>query len=567
MATPTAAKPSPDIAAQARALEAIHKRLARGEKCAVAEVEPLTRSPEPQVRGLARRALAHVLVDEARRGARGLMIEACHDFDFQHPQVLLETLARLADLEEHDTSVKLSLRAAERLSAQGELDAALICILNAAGTDIGHGSKAVRDPSVLRRIIRIYEQVAQQAAGALSITPATRSQRRSPATGKLRLGHVAGQICDGGHAPSRAIETLLRFADRTTFDHFLVVTDSMVRRAPLQIIASQDSRTRGGQRLKMFTEELDVPVIIPTAADGLLVTAARLHAAIAHQQIDVLFYHGSIATPIEWLLCAWQAAPWQLDAGFGVPLHCPAVDYQFFEFRDTMESLAFWCRERGVPYGSKPTGADMSATEQAAPFARAEIGIPEDHVVLGTVGNHLTHRMSERFCHTVANVLRQRPKTTFVVIGSGDFANQARWFGDDLCSGTNGQPAQVRFTGPSSQIPRWTKTFDIYVNSYPEGGGYSIADAMAGACPVVAMAVDDSSLALAAKVWIGDDNIVTPATDEAFAARLRTLIDDPDQRTDMGQHLYQRYKDEYHPTTWVRRNTDCILSIIRGDNA
>src|SRR5262249_54739888 len=152
------------------------------------------------------------------------------------------------------------------------------------------------------------------------------------------------------HSTSRAADTLLKHADRDRFDLYLFVTEALGPHSQHvgQTIGSDWRDRRAPQPIAREEKELGVPVILPRDRDSYLGAAADLQRRMAELQIDVAFFHGSIATPTNWMLCAWQAAPWQFDRAFGIPLHCPAVDYQFFEFAATMERLAFWCRQRGV---------------------------------------------------------------------------------------------------------------------------------------------------------------------------------------------------------------------------
>src|SRR5262249_17894685 len=157
-------------------------------------------------------------------------------------------------------------------------------------------------------------------------------------------------------------------------------------------------------------------------------------------------------------------------------LHCPVVDYQFFEFAATMERLAFWCRERGVPYGAlRFGGADLSYVLEAQPIPREMLNVPADAVVLASVGNHLPARMSESFCKTVAQVLMANANAIYLIIGPGDFARQRAIFGE-LCGATP-QQGRVRLIGPSSVSERVAQTIDIYLNEYPDGGGVAVGEA------------------------------------------------------------------------------------------
>ena len=561
----TASGTNADAVAEHERFNELAARMARGESPPLEDVHELTRATDRVVRGQAKRLLAFVLMHQARQSAAALMVDACEEFDYCEPISLRETVRQLQETGQIPALIKICIKAAERLGAHGQVIPALGALQNALVTDIGHGSVNVNDPKFVRRVMRAYELVAEPAMRRISVKPAQRGRRRSPVGGKYRMAHVAAQLVDGGHAPSRSIETMMKLADRERFDTVLCVTDSLSPHSeqPPQLIASHTSDRRAPRRIRKIQEEYGIPVLLPRDRRTFLTAAADLHAQLAEHQIDIVLFHGSIATPTEWLMCAWQAAPWQADEGFGIPLHCPAVDFQFFEFEETMEALAFWCRERRVGYGLKKAGADMSHVETAQAFTREELRIPADHVILGTVGNHLPKRMSPRFCRTVAQVLRECPKSTFLVVGPGNFDGQIKALGADLCHAQNGAP-RVRFTGHQNEPERMTKCFDIYLNSYPDGGGFVIGDAMAASKPVVAMVAGDSTYAQAAKAWLSEENLVTPATDAQYAQRIKELIEDSAEREEFGKKMRRHFEERHDARRWMESMTDRIMEIIEN---
>jgi len=563
-ATGAATPSSAGVKTETARLNALLERAARGETPALDEVQALTQAADRTIRGQAKRLLSFVLMSHARQSAATLMADACEDFDYREPTTLHETLQHLQGLGQAPALIAFNMRAAERLAAHGQLAPALVHLQNAVVTDIGADSTRVNDPKFIRQLATAYERLAEKSREAARIQSPPRGRRRSPSGGKLRLAHVTAQLVDGGHAPSRSIETMLKFADRERFDTYLCITESLAKHElhANQLFSSETSARRAPNRIRRYEQELGIPVLAPRDRRTFITAAADLHAQFAEHEIDVAFFHGSAATPTEWLMCAWQSAPWQADAGFGVPLHCPAVDYQFFEFEETMETLAFLCRERGIPYGFKASGADMSHVEEATAFTREELGIPADHVILGTVGNHLPQRMSARFCRCAARVMRACPKTTFVAVGPGDFSVQREAFGGDLCAG---ERARVRFVGHQNEPARMTKAFDIYLNSYPDGGGFVLGDAMAASKPVIATVVGDSTFARAGATWIGEENIVRPNTDEAYAARMKMLIEQPEARTELGRRMRKRYEEKFDARRWVGHMTDRIWDIVRAD--
>lgn len=564
---PTAGSAAPVSArsdAESRRLTELLQQAEAGQPLELTAVEPLTKAGDPATRGLAKSLLAKLIVEQARWDSCRLLCEACADLDYRHPKLNEDAMVKLYELKAIDQLFEFQTRAAERAARRPDHLAALVHVHNAISIEFRMGGLSITRPEALRRLIAVYEQVARETRASAGVRPATRRQRRSPAGGKLRLAHCVCQLVDGGHAPSRVTDTLLQLADRERFDPYLVVTEAIVQHPgqPHQMVTSPASNVRAPKLIERFERELSVPVLRPRGLDTFLAAAADLHRQIAEHQIDILFFHGSLVTPTDWLLCAWQAAPWQFDRGFGHPLYCPAVDYQFFELAPTMETLAFLCRERGIPYGLSPNGAiDMSHVAAAEPLPRAELGIPADHVVLGTIGNNLPKRMGAEFCQVLAAVLRAFPKTTYLVIGAGEFETQPQIFGRALI-GDNGPGARVRFMGQRSEIARWTQMLDIYVNEYPGGGGTSVCEAMACGKPVVCMQANEGCPAVVGAVYVGEENLVRPPTNEAYAQRLIELINSPHERQAFGDRLRRRQQEEFDAGKFVRGMEEKIWEVV-----
>jgi glycosyltransferase involved in cell wall biosynthesis len=568
-ALPARASRTNDPAAQ---LQELLARYERNEPVRIPEVIALTKVDHPATRGLAKSLLGPLLVAHAEHNAAQLLYEACAELEYRQPAVLDQAIDRLHKLRWSDELFDLQAAAADHAAQRGELLAALVYAQNAAALDFSLGGPHLSQPDNIRRLIRVYERVAPAARLAAGVTPAARRARRSPAGGKFRLAHVVAQVVDGGHAPSRVTDTLLKYTDRQRYDVFLVISEALTLHPeqPHPTCYTDSSARRAPAFIRRCEEEYGIPVLRPRDLRTCVHAAADLHSQMAERGIDIAFFHGSIATPTDWLLCAWQAAPWQFDRGFGTPLYCPAVDYQFFEIEQTMEALAILCRERGIPYGASLNGSvDVSGIEHVAPLDRAEFGIPAEHTLLGTIGNHLSERMGKGFCEAVARVLRAHPQVTYVVVGAGDFSRQASVFGPDLCA-ANRPGNRVRFVGPSAAADRWTKTLDIYVNEYPGGGGIAVCEAMAAAKPVVCMPANDTPPALASVTYVGEDNVVQPGTDEGYTRRLAELIENPTERAAFAACLHARYKREFEARRTVEDLIDRLSAVVAAadrDNA
>lgn len=557
VAEPLASKPPPPserLLQFARSVEA-------GAPVDLGELSRFAEQQSGPLRGAGRRLLAHALLRQAQHDALILLREACRDQSFGDATCVQQVFDLASQVQGAGELYDFYLDAAEARLKAAALPAALTYLANATTLDLRNGARRANDPGALLRVIRLYSEAAAAGQSLMGVRPAPRALRRSPADGPYRLAHVICQLVDKTHAPSRSIRTVLMNSDRERFEHYLVITEAFAQHTEHagQSFVSDISPRRAPLLLNELREQHGVKIMHSSELRSCLTAAAELHRRLAEEKIDLAFFHGSIATPTDWLLCAWRAAPWQIDFGYGVPLHCPMVDFQLFEFEHSMEALAFQCRSLGIPYAFGGGGHDASEVDSAVPFSRAELAIPEGHIVLGVLGNHLPARMSAGFCGAVAGVLRARPESTLLIVGPGDFTGSAQRFGADLCGGAG---PRVRFLGATREPHRFTKAFDIFVNQYPAGGGFAVGDAMAAGKPVLCMRSEESAYALSSLGWVGDENAVTPPTDAAYAARLLELIDCPAERLRLGVALRRRYEEVFDGRVWAKRLCEHAWDVI-----
>ena len=134
----------------------------------------------------------------------------------------------------------------------------------------------------------------------------------------------------------------------------------------------------------------------------------------------------------------------------------------------------------------------------------------------------------------VPEVLRKRPKSTFVFVGDGILRERLE---AELAEGVSS--GRVLFTGYRQDIPDLHAQADIYVghvSSLVEGLGQTVFEAMMSGLPVVAG--DD---AISRKIITdGSNGILVPKDDEAaLADAIITLLDDPSRRESMGKNARQ----------------------------
>jgi glycosyltransferase involved in cell wall biosynthesis len=159
---------------------------------------------------------------------------------------------------------------------------------------------------------------------------------------------------------------------------------------------------------------------------------------------------------------------------------------------------------------------------------RAELGIPQGAVVVGTVTRLSPQKAPLDFVAAAAQVAAQRRDAHFVIVGDGPLRAEVEAQVSAL-----GLAGRVRLTGLRRDVPDLLHSFDIFaLTSLWEGLPRVLPQAMAAGLPIVATAVDGNAEA----VMDGVNGFLTPAGDpSAMAGALLRMLDGPALRREMGQ--------------------------------
>ena len=129
------------------------------------------------------------------------------------------------------------------------------------------------------------------------------------------------------------------------------------------------------------------------------------------------------------------------------------------------------------------TGVDLRAfhPQANAHRIREEIGLPQRHRIVGTVGALVEQKGHRTFVEAAPRVIEAMPHTTFVIAGSGVLREEL-----EARVAALGLGRRFRFLGRRDDIPRLLATLDLFVMpSLWEGMPYALVEAMAVGVPVV----------------------------------------------------------------------------------
>lgn len=175
-------------------------------------------------------------------------------------------------------------------------------------------------------------------------------------------------------------------------------------------------------------------------------------------------------------------------------------------------------------------GVDHGAVEgwAGADGVRAELGIPEDVPVVGTVAHLKTHKGHRHLLDAAAIVRRTHPEARFVLVGRGPLEESLRRQAREL-----GLDEAVVFTGFRDDALRVLASFDLFVlPSEHEGLPIALVEAMALGKPAVVTRVGGNPEV----VRDGrDGRVVEPAKPGLLAEAIVDLLRDDGLRASMGE--------------------------------
>lgn len=176
-----------------------------------------------------------------------------------------------------------------------------------------------------------------------------------------------------------------------------------------------------------------------------------------------------------------------------------------------------------------PSGVDTRrfAGVRPPPGFRRSLGIPNGHLVIGTVAALADHKDYPNLLRAARLVLDRAPDTTFVAVGDGPLHAQVAALAREL-----GLGRRFLLMGFREDVGSFLKSFDLFVlASKTEGMGTSILDAQALGLPVVACRAGGIPEIVADR----ETGLLVPTGDPAaLAAALLEAIGDPELRAALG---------------------------------
>jgi glycosyltransferase involved in cell wall biosynthesis len=204
-----------------------------------------------------------------------------------------------------------------------------------------------------------------------------------------------------------------------------------------------------------------------------------------------------------------------------------------------------------------PNGFDCEALAPDARLRsalRANTGITEDHLVVGTLARWHPQKDYPSFIRCAAEVASHFPQARFVGIG-----HDVDWNNTDLRSQIDGLGLRDRFRllGEVPDAGRYAAMFDVNVlaSAFGEGFPNAIAEGMACGVPCVGTDVGDTAPIIATT-----GRVVSPSDSRALAAAICELLDlSVEERARLGAAARARIVNDFS----MKRNVAAYAKLFR----
>ena len=360
--------------------------------------------------------------------------------------------------------------------------------------------------------------------------------RNSSDGDRIRVAHIVPQVIDKNHSPLKVIDMFLRKHQRDKFDPWLVVTDSNTySKLHIHCRTSASSLESGIDFMERASKKYGVHLIHTEKGISSLERIVSLYHDLSALHPDVAVFHGNGAWVVDSILAMLKPAPFQIAFDLGAPMINEAIDLSVHCVR----SAASHYKAIQELCSTTPVVLDYPVLDQGdlSELPKAEIKADDANLLLlVTAGNHLEKRMSEDFLVLVSKILAANPHVNYFILGRGSFAKAKGIFS------AMGVLNRVVFAGVRDDVMSIFKSCHIYLNEFPDGGGSTVAEAMACGLPVVAMKSGDRNLESCGAEIIGLNLAIDGYFPDKYALLLQELIDSEEKRTSLATKLKTRYE-------------------------
>lgn len=376
----------------------------------------------------------------------------------------------------------------------------------------------------------------------LSLNNARQPRPRNKNQKKLKIAHIAAQLIDGGHAPTKLLSTLITHCNFQNFDVNVIITERLLRSAleyPISNLIAQDSFLTGAKTIRTF-QDLGVSLFINPEPLTFLDTAKQIVELLKEKEIDIAIFHGP--DEVHDFIGALTDVPLRVLFDHGTLPDYPSYDL----FLSSTATPSKKIKTVPLHFAYNPTG-----TWEPDPYPKEKLNLPNDCFAMTTISNHLEDRLSTEMCAAIDEILEKCPNVYYAPIGV--LQDKEKFIS--------------RFTHPQRVIPigsvsnpsQCARSMDLFLNEFPFGSGLAILDAMASGCPVVSMYNENGPpQAKYGGIYFGIDHTASSKSDYVNLAC--NLINNPSLHSTWSNHAKSQFKKFSDVKSYVHHFEAALLN-------
>lgn len=377
-----------------------------------------------------------------------------------------------------------------------------------------------------------------------------KKSKELPVNRKVRLAYIIKGITEVNSVLIKINKQFAKYHDRSRFDVRFFVTEN-----EQQIKSSK----QGMQHLSEFSD-LGSSVTIAPGSENRIERLVGVARNIADFDPDTIVVSAILANMDHYFVCT-------VLNGFPTVVFNQGPPAQYTP-PDATWSIA-WTLHPLIdsPVGCTPVPFEDDLFDPSAVTAaeRSVYGIADDARLLISAGR-LPKFQSSLFWQAVESVLKQDERNVLLAIGINESSR-------GMISGmlSEGLSDRVKLLGWCEQYLPVLKMADVVIDTYPNGGGYTIVDAMVMKIPVVAFRnnylaeYDQTNWSPAQEIIQIDDLLVDRGDLTAFSSVLKRLLDEPEYRSELGQRCAEVIRSTRgNPLRMVQRCEQVYTKVIDG---
>ena len=204
------------------------------------------------------------------------------------------------------------------------------------------------------------------------------------------------------------------------------------------------------------------------------------------------------------------------------------------------------------------SSTDLSRFEgiERKPGLRAELGVPEDALLVGNVAALVGHKGQAYFLDAAAEVLKESPNAFFIILGEGQLRGELEARAGDL-----GIEERLRMPGFREDVAHCMAEFDVFcMSSWGEGMGSVVLEAMAMRRPIVATRAGG----LVEVIKDGENGLLAPPRDgKALAAAIGKMLADPALARRLAEAGRKTVEEEFTVERMVERTIAVYEELLK----